>query len=1379
MIPVWETQSGNLGTVPEQIFFQVPLQANTAFYPTPSLCSATAAGSNIITCDTTVDATPGRAVRFFGTTFGNIQENTVYYVLQKINATQFTVSISPDSNDPVTLTSATGVMTARFSERVYFRLQSGDLPAGIQITGSGQIIGVPSPISLLQGVPVNVDRDVTNRFTVRAYTVTTINGQQVIDGIADRTFSLTVTGNDVPSWITPAGSLGTYLDGDEVDIQLDYDDNDASDTVIVRLVSGQIPLGLTLSTGGAITGYIKPFPDETQPVGYDLTPIGTVPYDFLTAAISKNYQFTLELTDGKSSTLRTFTIFVYNRQDLTGDDTYITSDSDFITADLTPERAPFLLNAAPSDIGTIRGDNYFAYRFVGEDYDTELLEYAISVNEGFGLPPGLELDPYSGWFYGFVPDVGVTSTEYSFFIQVRNRSLVCTATDATTDTITCDQNTRADFFVGAEITFERTVFGGISANTTYYVAEIVSDTAFKISETFSGPVFSLTTATGSMFCVPEFISKSQLYPFTLTVTGAIDREVIWLTDSDLGTIDNGAVSILRIEAENRGGAELFYELESGAFNELPQGLTLLPSGEIAGRVTFNTFAIDLGTTTFDKTNTEFTDTSETTFDSTFTFVANAYAEDPQQELFKVSAVRVISGGTGYSSPPSITFNTPVGADAIQASATAIVVGGSINRVVVTNSGAAYTAPATISVTGVGSGAVLEVVMQPTGIRRVISSNQNFSVRVNRVYNKPYQNLYIVAMPPDNDRDLINGLLADDSIFVPSYIFRPDDPNFGVASNITYLHAVGLAPEPLQTYVDSLNLNHYWKNLILGSISTAQAVDANGDVIYEVVYSNIIDDLVNNQGQSVSKIVNLPYTITDPVTGEPVQVVYPNSLVNMRDQVIDSVGQISTTLPLWMTSKQTNGTVLGFQPAWVLCYTRPGRSEQIAYYINRYFGENLNQVDFKVDRYVIDSQLSRNWNTATQNWTPEPSLTTFDRISTTGFTDLGRVQVCTELAYADVHLRTLDSINALGGLDGPTWIAGTPAPSGTRVIITNGSKLIFVKQELFSGYPTSDLAFTRNIGTFDEGDVIGGPGSFDFGTVSGGSESFDYGVQVPGGTQSFCTESVASTDVILCGSTLGLYPGDKIYFTGSTFGGIEDVDGLGLTQVYYAHAISSVLATSTSSVTNEITVTSAADISVDDEIWFPGSGIGGLASIFDNGLSRPYYVVAKPTGTSIQVSTTVGGTPIGLSDEIVSPGVTINLPSFQISLDPTDTLPVTLIDATGSMTLNYNNDRMAIYTISVNNNIISLTLDSQTVVNDYVESTQGAKYPGGTLLYRTGSAAQGLILVNWQPLLSAVTVVSDETIFDGGSMQFVEPIDIYDPTDEYDKYIVFPKQNILV
>ena len=139
---------------------------------------------------------------------------------------------------------------------------------------------------------------------------------------------------------------------------------------------------------------------------------------------------------------------------------------------------------------------------------------------------------------------------------------------------------------------------------------------------------------------------------------------------------------------------------------------------------------------------------------------------------------------------------------------------------------------------------------------------------------------------------------------------------------------------------------------------------------------------------------------------------------MRNQVIDVVGQISTQLPLWMTSKQPNGRVLGFTPAWVIAYVNPGRAKEVAYFIQTYFAQQLNSVDFKVDRYILDRVLSKNWDTDGQHWTPRPpTLTTFDRFSTGGKVFIGTVNICTSLAWSDVNNRTLDYINDLGGLDG--------------------------------------------------------------------------------------------------------------------------------------------------------------------------------------------------------------------------------------------------------------------------------------------------------------------------------------------------------------------------
>lgn len=706
-------------------------------------------------------------------------------------------------------------------DTVYYAVIAGQLPAGVEVvTSTGVIVGVPQAILIVDGVPAPVSADVTSKFVIRAYTTRVVSGVTVINRLADRTFTITVTGQNNPEFITPSGSVGTYFDGTQVtDLQIEYTDVDPADTVVVSLAAGQLPTGLTISPTGLISGFIAPNTDAGVAAGFSRDGQGFSQYafDFSTKSSTVNYQFILEITDGKTSNLRTFTILVYSRNALTADNTQITADNTFVTADGSPQRTPILLTP-PGSIGTVRNDNFYAFKFDGIDLDGDQITYTISLagtvgydaatvsftpgsydypNEafdqgGFTLPPGLTLDPNTGWFYGFIPDLGITELTYDFAIRV-----------------------------------------------------------YKTNE-------------------PTVIS--DYYYYSISIVGSLSTTVTWLTDSYLGVIDNGATSTLYVKAVNSSGISLQYQLASGSTSSLPQGLQLLPSGDIAGRVSFDTFALDSGTTTFD-VNLKNGLANPTTFDLLYTFTVEAYS-----------------------------------------------------------------------------------------VNGVVSVFKTFSIRVIRAYNEPYNNLYIQAMPPQNDRDLLNSLLQSVDIFPPDLLYRSDDPNFGLATQVKYWHAYGLTAATLDDYVTALDLNHYWKNLVLGEIKTAQALDAAGNVIYEVVYSQVVDNLVNNQGQSVSKEVTLAYPINAGDSTE-IAVVYPNSLVDMRTQVIDSVGQISNVLPAWMTSTQTNGQVLGFTTAWVIAYTLPGKSGQIAYNIKSIFGERLNLVDFDVDRYELDNLLTKNWDRA--------------------------------------------------------------------------------------------------------------------------------------------------------------------------------------------------------------------------------------------------------------------------------------------------------------------------------------------------------------------------------------------------------------------------------
>jgi hypothetical protein len=519
---------------------------------------------------------------------------------------------------------------------------------------------------------------------------------------------------------------------------------------------------------------------------------------------------------------------------------------------------------------------------------------------------------------------------------------------------------------------------------------------------------------------------------------------------------------------------------------------------------------------------------------------------------------------------------------------------------------------------------------------------------------------------------------------------------------------------------------------------------------------------------------------------------------MRDQVIDVVGQISTKLPLWMTSQQTDGRVLGFTPAWVMCYTKPGRSQQIAYYVQTQFQGHLNAVDFKVDRYVMDRTLSRNWDTTTQDWTPTPSLTTFDRYGSGQFPFVGFVDIATRLAYADINNRTLEYIADLGGLDG-------------QLSNINGDTIVFVKQEYYSDYATPDDAwqdYTDLYGSVYSPETVG--------------EYFDESYTIPGGYTYECTETDATTDYIKAATTAGMYVADPVWFSGVVFGGIDDNGTNGLTQIYYVTEVVNTTCTATASGTNLITCNDATYLNTNDVVWFTGNTFGGVDALTTSNTIQEYYVT-KISPTTFKISLTQGGafvalstasgimtvntsyftvrdttTPlvagnfiVGKSYTIVSIGTTdftaIGAASNTVGVSFVATgtgtgtgtawLNTALTTASGSMIVNFGNTRMAVYTISVDpvSTLVTLVPTQLTAETQYIQINRGQQYAGQQLYYPT-SPAQGYTVVAWIDVPASNTT---ETIFDGGSLAFIQPVDMYDPSDRDDKYLVFPKANILV
>jgi hypothetical protein len=202
--PVWITPTGLLGVIPEGIFYRQTMLADADPLFTIT-CTATSAVTNRITCTSTAGMYAELDVEFSGNVFGGIVPGRRYYVISVVNATEFVIGETAETTTPIQLTTATGSMTADLKQEVYYKIISGTSPLGIQCSANGLIIGVPKAVASLQGVPFPVNRNVTSKFTLRAYTENFVNNTVVLDRFRDRTFELTVTGNNVPTFVAPPG----------------------------------------------------------------------------------------------------------------------------------------------------------------------------------------------------------------------------------------------------------------------------------------------------------------------------------------------------------------------------------------------------------------------------------------------------------------------------------------------------------------------------------------------------------------------------------------------------------------------------------------------------------------------------------------------------------------------------------------------------------------------------------------------------------------------------------------------------------------------------------------------------------------------------------------------------------------------------------------------------------------------------------------------------------------------------------------------------------------------------------------------------------------------------------------------------------------------
>jgi hypothetical protein len=793
-----------------------------------------------------------------------------------------------------------------------------------------------------------------------------------------------------PIWITPAGNLGAFTSNSVVSYQLSATAVLPATTITYNLISGTLPNGLSLSLSGLIFGTTD------------------------TTITNTTYTFVVRITDNLQNIRdRTFSIQV------SGID------------------APTFVTEAGTIL--ITEDSVWVEYPIQYQVPVPNTDVLVALVQG-DLPPGLEINEF-GLIRGYPkpPIVNVSlGTVVNAVIATINNTLVSYST--------------VGFRPGRPIIFTGSIIGGINQGQTYYVKQVIDGTTFTISTTVDGPTLTLNNDVGYMDATLPNVSVGQptiqTYEFTLRLI------------TDFGTaLESYAITVVNQNASISIGGPgkpfntrvptilntrpLSYDITSNevdySFYLFPpnsEGRTYNPTqlANIGKVLSDNKFNFRILAKDFDNNQIEFifanlplglqgdpttgwitgnpiiadNTLSEFSFSVAVRKVSNPSVESPFFNFsFRVS--NDVNGEIVWISPESLgtIFNGNVSTITLSALSDVnleytFVSGNLPPNLTLQSSGdlvgtVAFQPNSTLTPANASTEYSFTVRAYSPDFP-IVSSEKTFTLTVKQLFAYPTDNVYIKCTPSVENRELLKTLLNDNSLIPEDYLYRPNDPNFGKAKSIIYDHIYGIYSSAFEDYVAAVTKNHYWRQLTLGELKTALARnEQTGDVIYEVVYSSVIDNLVNIFDESVSKEIFWPRFIpldlgpwytssTDIFTsyiGQDNQtqfytsltpgfarLLYPNSLPNMREQVKDELGEeVNTNLfPLWMTSQQLDGNTLGFTPAWVICYTKPGYSGIVKNNIENNWKnpvgqiQKLNQINFKIDRFTVDKSTTYNFDT---------------------------------------------------------------------------------------------------------------------------------------------------------------------------------------------------------------------------------------------------------------------------------------------------------------------------------------------------------------------------------------------------------------------------------
>ena len=768
-------------------------------------------------------------------------------------------------------------------------LISGKLPGGLRLSGTN-----------LLGTPFEVNNLTTFKFVLRA-----TKGRRK----EDITLNLTIDGEDAPQWITKEGSLPLgpnnrfyILDSSPVDFQLQVIDPDlpTGETLeyFIEDDGGELPPGLSLGrTTGKITGIVEPLlalEGRANKGYFDTNLYGTFPFDFGVKSfngfesfyydttfydyavptqspkkLNRFYQFTVTVSDGVTIIKRQFRVYLVGDDFLRTDNTIMQLATGLFTADNTYLRAPVWLT--PGDLGFRRANNYVTLFLDVYDPTSNqgIISFTVKKSNPDGtastLPPGMAIDSTNGEIAGRVPYQPAVTTEYKFTVEALRQlgSSTSTSSEFVANNLgqdpdntygVFDTNTNTDGFADdnfsftdfADNLFKGTeqngwlVFNEVpvteddaSDNKQYVASNIIDKSVWVIK---NGKI-ELTSDDKSLTTLESGNNDYLRSQFRGTIPN-----VIFKTYDQLGnTVSNKVVTISFYDYTKRITSTINPTVAKD------KTFTVKLLGEVESAITWNTEA-DLG-----NIRANFTSTLSVSATSN---VPNAIV------LYSLDSGRL---------PPGISL-------AIDGQ-----LQGKIRQFGVPGfPGLTTIDKATTKTTFDGDNTTIDrsytFTVKAQDQFKFSATTKEFTITTTDPDDTLYSSVSMIPMLKKDERNSFRNFISDPTIFTPSSIYRPNDPTFGLQSQINILAYAGIETKDIREFMSAIAKNHKRKKYQVGTVKKALAKNVgSNDTVYEVIYLEVIDPAEPTTGETAKSFTintqnkittdSIQYSVTDDNSGE--------------------------------------------------------------------------------------------------------------------------------------------------------------------------------------------------------------------------------------------------------------------------------------------------------------------------------------------------------------------------------------------------------------------------------------------------------------------------------------------------------------------------------